>query len=293
MRSLLKHLPTVDNAVRRYVYWTTFLGLVGAAMTWLFDHLTAISQYGWAAIGLAAIAATCLIALVTSTWLVAWRYFRPLPPVSTAPATGMVDPAAYDRNEIEKLREDADLLRITVAQHQKKLAEQANTNTKLNGMLGTLDGALEDARKEIRTLGARAESDRLTIQMLARSLRARDAESIISEADEIVRRLVPKLIEATEPEFVGPGAWFTQFQAWTAAMSQIDHVVCQWQDNFVPFLHLGRSDYENFHASPPENIRSELITPKYQTVWIAHSRYKKEREGLLSYFRLQASQLPY
>jgi hypothetical protein len=238
MRSLLKHWPTVDNAVRRYVYWTTFLGLVGAAMTWLFDHLTAISQYGWAAVGLAAIAATCFVLLVTSACLVAWRYFRPLSPVSTVPATGTVDldslQAAWGRNDVEEFREAATLLQITVAQHQNKLAEQANTNTKLDGMLGTLDGAIEDVRKEIRTLAARVEADHRAAEMLARSLRARDAESIISEVDEIVSRLVPKLIAATEPEFVGPGAWFIQYKAWSAAMAQIDNVVCQWQDNFTP-----------------------------------------------------------
>jgi hypothetical protein len=297
MRDLLKHWPTVDNAVRRYGSWLTFLGSMAAVMTWLFDRLTVISQHGWAAVGLAAIAATCFVALVTSACLVAWRYFHPLPHVPNVLTAGGADfdslQTAYNTNDIEELREATTLLQISVAQHKDKLAEQANTNTQLNGMLGTLDGGLEDAKKELRTLRASMESDRVAAQMLARSLRARDAEDIISDADEIVKRLVPELINASEPEFAGPGAWFTQFQTWTAAMSEIDRVVCQWQDSFVPFLHLGRADYENFHVDPPENIRTELVTPKFQTLCLVHARYTRQREALFSYFRHQASQLPY
>jgi hypothetical protein len=78
MHKMLKHWPRVDKAVDRYGYWVPFLGSVGAAMTWLFNNLPLISQYGWAAVILAGIAATCIVALVISALLIAVRYFRPI-----------------------------------------------------------------------------------------------------------------------------------------------------------------------------------------------------------------------
>ena len=78
MRHWLKRWPTIDKSVDRYGYWVPFLGSVGAAMTWLFDHLTLISSYGWPAVVLAGIASTCVVALVTSVCLIAWRYFHPI-----------------------------------------------------------------------------------------------------------------------------------------------------------------------------------------------------------------------
>lgn len=75
-----RHFPAIDKFVDRIGYWfgVPLFGLVWAAMTWLFNNLTAIANYGWAAVALAAIAGTCLIALVVSAWLMAWRYFNPV-----------------------------------------------------------------------------------------------------------------------------------------------------------------------------------------------------------------------
>jgi hypothetical protein len=78
-RSLLKNFPKIDENVRRIVSWVTFFGLVAGAMSWVADHITPISQYGWGAVVFAGIGVTCAVMLVASGTLVAWRYFNPLP----------------------------------------------------------------------------------------------------------------------------------------------------------------------------------------------------------------------
>jgi hypothetical protein len=84
MRHLLKRWPTIDRLVDQYGYWVPFLATVWGGMTWLFDHLAVVSQYGWAAVILAGIAATCVVALVISIFLIAIRYFNPLAPQAAA-----------------------------------------------------------------------------------------------------------------------------------------------------------------------------------------------------------------
>ncbi|MDN4986615.1 hypothetical protein KUL72_02360 [Bradyrhizobium arachidis] len=54
------------------------MGALWAALTWLFNNVPTIANYGWAAVVLAGIGATCLIALVCSAVLVALRYFNPI-----------------------------------------------------------------------------------------------------------------------------------------------------------------------------------------------------------------------
>ena len=84
MRHLLKRWPTIDRLVDQYGYWVPFLASVWGGMTWLFDHLMPVSQYGWAAVILAGIGATCVVALVISAFLIAIRYFNPLAPQAAA-----------------------------------------------------------------------------------------------------------------------------------------------------------------------------------------------------------------
>lgn len=99
MQHLFKRWPVVDRLVDQYGYWVPFLASVWGGMTWLFDHFPAISQYGWAAVFLAGIAATCVVAFVTGFVLIAIRYFNPLAPhvaaTAAAPAPEQTRPESY------------------------------------------------------------------------------------------------------------------------------------------------------------------------------------------------------
>ena len=75
----LKNFTKIDETVRRVVYWVAFFSLVSAAMSWVADHITPISQYGWGAVVFAGIGAACVLTLVVCAMFMTWRYFNPLP----------------------------------------------------------------------------------------------------------------------------------------------------------------------------------------------------------------------
>jgi hypothetical protein len=75
----------LDNNIARIVRWAAFFGLVAAFISWAASYITPIYQYGWGAVVFAGVGAACVIALVGSGILVAWRYFNPLPEQSPTP----------------------------------------------------------------------------------------------------------------------------------------------------------------------------------------------------------------
>jgi hypothetical protein len=89
-------LQKIDEIVRRFVYWITFFGLVWTAMSWVAAHITWISEYGWGAVVFAGVGAACVVTLVASGVLVAYRYFNPLSPGAEA-ARGCSGYAIYKR----------------------------------------------------------------------------------------------------------------------------------------------------------------------------------------------------
>src|SRR5262249_28632 len=61
--------------------------------------------------------------------------------------------------------------------------------------------------------------------MLTRSLRARDAQSTIKEADQVVMSAYKKLLEGDYPD---EATWADDYVAWEKAMSRIDELMSQW-----------------------------------------------------------------
>jgi hypothetical protein len=64
-----------DEIARRVLLWVGFIGFLASFMSWLLSHIEPISKYGWAAVVLAGLAAACVVILIASIGLVAWRYF--------------------------------------------------------------------------------------------------------------------------------------------------------------------------------------------------------------------------
>jgi hypothetical protein len=88
-----------DEIARRIVYLAGFFVLVSGAMSWLASYIAPIAQYGWAAVVLAGIGIACVIALIVSAVLVAWRYFHPLSIPSTDHEAQAVDAIAWRKTK--------------------------------------------------------------------------------------------------------------------------------------------------------------------------------------------------
>lgn len=246
----LKNFPKIDENVRRIGSWATFFGLVSTAMSWVASYITPISQYGWGAVVFAGIGTACVITLVVCAMFVTWRYFNPLP---GEPATSS-----------EKGREAPALDDISL-----RLAEAERGIAQNKAGLGEL---------------------RLEVAMLTRSLRARDAESMIKEADQVIMCTAKKILEEPYPD---EAAWAVDYAVWEMAMRQIDDRLSQWQPHDKPFLEIRPKDLEGAPEPPPQsNIRFVTNMIWYKTAWLAQQRYANRREGILKYLFFKAGELP-
>ncbi len=107
----------IEALANRLGIWATALGVVWGGMSYLASYITALSGLGWAAYVFIGLGAACVLSLVMSAALVAWRYFNPLPPppplpVVVADATSIAPRKASLRAEDVSLRaEDAESAR--------------------------------------------------------------------------------------------------------------------------------------------------------------------------------------
>jgi hypothetical protein len=112
-------------------------------------------------------------------------------------------------------------------------------------------------------------------------MRARDAQSMIKEADQVVMSTYKKLLEETYPD---EAAWADDYAAWEKAMSRIDDLMSQWtHQHHVPFLNTRSKDSEA-GAPLPQHVKSDDNVTRYKTAWLAQSSYADKREGLFGYF---------
>jgi hypothetical protein len=183
----------LDDNVARIVRWATFFGLVAAFMSWVASYITPIYQYGWGAAVFAGVGFACIVTLVISCALVAWRYFNPLP---EQPVTSR-----------EKCQEapPADALLNRFAEAERGIAQN------------------KVGLDELRT----------RVAMLTRSLRARDAEYIIKEADQVIMSTSKKLLN--EP-YSDESSWAADYAVWETAIRRIDGIMSEWTPNHRPIL---------------------------------------------------------
>jgi hypothetical protein len=69
----------IEPFANRVGNWGTFFTTVSAVMSWIASYVTPLAAYGWGAYVFAGFGAACVISLVLSATLVAWRKFDPLP----------------------------------------------------------------------------------------------------------------------------------------------------------------------------------------------------------------------
>src|SRR5580704_12320482 len=144
-----------------------------------------------------------------------------------------------------------------------------------------ISSRLAEAERGIAQNKAGLEELRTKAAMLTRSLRARDAQSIIKEADQVVMSTSKKLLEEAYPD---EAAWADDYAAWEKTMSRIDNLMSQWtQQHHVPFLDIRSKDFEA-GAPPPQQIKSDANATRYNTARLAQSSYADKREGLFGFF---------
>ena len=144
-----------------------------------------------------------------------------------------------------------------------------------------ISSRLAEAERGIAQNKAGLEEIRTKAAMLTRSLRARDAQSIIKEADQVIMSTYKKLLEEAYPD---EASWADDYAAWENAMSRIDNLMSQWtQQHHKPFLDIRLKDFEA-SAPPPQQIKSDANATRYKTAWLAQSSYANMREGLFGYF---------
>jgi len=259
----------IDENINRTVYWIAFLGLVSAAMSWAATYITPLYQYGFGAVVFAGVGAACVIALVVSCILVAWRYFHPLPKQPTRPSEGQGEPTLDNVLSRRLIEIDQDI-----------------TQNKAN---------IEQLRAETDKLKERAESDRqqigFAIDMLSTALRARDAESKVKEADQIIMSISKRLLNEAYPD---ESAWAADYAAWEAAIKRIDSIISEWTQRNKPFLDIRLRDFELGAPALPSqsNIKSDANVMHYKTVWLVQRRYANERENIFIFFTSKTRELP-
>jgi hypothetical protein len=144
-----------------------------------------------------------------------------------------------------------------------------------------ISSRLAEAERGITQNKASLEELRAKAAMLTRSLRARDAQSIIKEADQVIMSTYKKLLEEVYPD---EASWADDYAVWEKAMSRIDNLMSQWtQQHHKPFLDIRLKEFED-SAPPPQQIKSDANATRYKTARLAQSSYTDMREGLFGYF---------
>jgi uncharacterized coiled-coil protein SlyX len=144
-----------------------------------------------------------------------------------------------------------------------------------------ISSRLAEAERGIAQSKASLDELRTKAAMLARSLRARDAQSIINESDQAIMSTYKKILEEAYPD---EAAWANDYAAWERAMSRIDNLMSQWtQQHHKPFLDIRLKDFEA-SPPPPQHIKSDANATRYKTAWLAQSSYANRRDGIFSYF---------
>lgn len=136
----------IDINVNRLGYWWTVFGpggVLAVAMSWLFSAVGPIAAYGWGAVVLLGIASACIVMLVASVSLVAWRYFNPI--AETEREETVHDQGSYGLDKFMAAR------------------------GVMQGQISDLEGQLRTAQEQIRNVSdsARIQIDRLNERIVA------------------------------------------------------------------------------------------------------------------------------
>jgi hypothetical protein len=168
---------------------------------------------------------------------------------------------------------------------------------KIRSARDAADGKMDALAHSIGQLREMIEAERrqvrLHYEILATSLRARDARDQLRGADTVVMQLGNKLIAADL--YHDGNAWASDYSLWGYSLGQIEGLLHQWQgDKHQQFLKVQYYEYDGEDRRAPTHIIADddRNVTKFKQVCIAHDRYLQAREGIFNYFASKASDLP-
>lgn len=290
----LRRFPAIDRGVERFTYWWTFLGpggVVWLIMSWAASHFPPIAQYGIGGVIFAGLGAACILMLVASISLIAWRYFHPLGVAQSASRLEkMSEPAVGSapwKNDIENM---AKLLEKYVDETTSTLITKNMPwrveIARLNELGVSLHAADEDLRAKLARIQADLRNLDTKFHLFVTSVRARDAlNEVLKPKDQIVMSLGKKLMY---PEsYSDARTWLADYQVWEAALKAIDDVVVAWtraeSSGYSSLFDLQRRHYEQA-PMPPQNIWSDETIMAFKTVSHVQASYANQRDGIFSFF---------
>lgn len=257
----MRWLAHIDPSVQKISGWITFIAGVGAFLSWVASHIAALSPYGWGAFAFVGLAAACVLSLVISLGLIAWRFFRPLSPAAVPIDTSN---SALWKAEIQSM---GSALEKYVDETSAALSEKIERSAVQTAVLSRLTN-LE--RK---------------FSYLIDAINARDAEMQIKQADAMVDPLGRKLLAATS--YSDPQAWLADYRSWHDSVAALDRTILnQKVEGFTPYLDIRARDLQKCSETPPtEGLRADdRIIVAYKTVFLAQKRYTIEREQVFRFF---------
>jgi hypothetical protein len=131
------------------------------------------------------------------------------------------------------------------------------------------------------------------VEMLTASLRARDAESIIKEADSTIMITASQLLEGAYPnDDDDETSWAADYVVWETAVKRVDGIMSQWAQQHKKFLNF--EDLTLGAPVPPSqsNIKSDINVTRYKIVWLAQQSYANRRDGIFIFFASKSGELP-
>jgi hypothetical protein len=295
-----------DISVERRGYWWAVFGpaaILSVLMSGIAAGFTSVAYFGWGAIIFAGVGAACLVMFAASALMVSWRYFNPLPKQPTTPYEGQQMPTGdissrlaeaergHEQNKagLKEIRTRAEVsvrdITIRVVEAERSIAQNKagleELRTKAEASAQDIASRLAEVERGIAQNKAGLGEVRTKATVLTRSLRARDAQSLIREADQVVMSTHKKLLEGAYPD---EASWADDYAVWEKAMSRIDDVMSQWtHQHHEPFLDIRAKELEA-SAPPPEQIKSDANATRYKTTRLAQSNYANKREGVFGYF---------
>ena len=150
---------------------------------------------------------------------------------------------------------------------------------------------VEAARERFDAAQRRIETK---VDLLVTSLRARDAEAIIKEADACITSLGDRLFSYDPKLYGDDDVWVADYRIWKSNVDRVDQVALAWMEHHRPFLGVRLTDFENGAPPPPRHIvsKTDANAVRFKTVWVVSQRYANEREGILGFFSAKAGNLP-
>ncbi len=285
----MARFPTIDRGVERFTYWWTFLGpggVVWLIMSWAASLFPPIAQYGIGGVIFAGLGAACVLMLVASISLIAWRYFHPL----SSPPAKMPEPAVGSAPWKDDIEKAARLLEKYVDETTGTLITNNMPWKAEVARLNELGVSLHAADDDLRTKLARIQADLRNLDtkfhLFVKAVRARDAvNEILKPNDQTVMSLGSKLMY---PEsYSDAHAWLADCREWKIALNAIDDLVLAWtrgeSTSYRSLFDLKARDYEQA-PMPPDNIRSDETIIAFKTVCHAQSSYANQRDGIFSFF---------